>query len=81
MNECNVLIPRNEEGRVDVKRGVYETNNQPKIATFKYEQEGQFCLGVAKVEGQDGTIIGKRCLVLITQRSKLSLSMLTKKKS
>ena len=34
-NECNVLFPRNEEGKVDVKRGVYETNNQPKIETFK----------------------------------------------
>ena len=46
---------------MDVERGVYNTNNQPKKATFKYEQEGRFCLGVAKVEGQDGTIIGKRC--------------------
>ena len=26
-----------------------------------YKQEGRFCLGVAKVEGQDGKIIGKRC--------------------
>ena len=43
--------------------GVYETNNLPKKASFKYEQEGRFCLGVAKVEGQDGTIIGKRCPV------------------
>ena len=58
-NECNILFPRNEEGGVDVERGVYDTNNQPKRASFKYEQEGQFCLGVAKVEGQDGTIIGK----------------------
>ena len=39
-NECNVLFPRNEEVKVDVKRGVYETNNQPKKETFKYEQEG-----------------------------------------
>ena len=46
-----------------MERGVYNTNNQQKRATFKYEQEGQFCLGVAKVEGQDGTIIGKRCPV------------------
>ena len=46
-----------------MERSVYNTNNQPKRATFKYEQEGQFCLGVAKVEGQDGTIIGKRCPV------------------
>ena len=46
-----------------MERGVYNTNNQPKRATFKYEQEGRFCLGVAKVEIQDGTIIGKRCSV------------------
>ena len=42
---------------------VFIIQNQPKRATFKYEQEGRFCLGVAKVEGQDGTIIGKRCPV------------------
>ena len=39
-NERNVLFPRNEEGKVDVERGVYETNNQPKRATIKYDQEG-----------------------------------------
>ena len=48
---------------MDVERGVYDTNNQPKRAIFKYEQEGRFCLGVAKVEVQDGTIIGERCPV------------------
>ena len=45
------------------ERGVYDTNNQPKRASFKYKQDGRFCLGVAKVEGQDGKIIGKRCPV------------------
>ena len=44
-----------------MERGVYNTNNQPKRATFNYKQEGRFCLGVAKVEGQDRKIIGKRC--------------------
>ena len=48
---------------MDVERGVYNTNNQPKKPTFKYDQEGRFCLGVAKVEGQNGTIIGKWCPV------------------
>ena len=48
---------------MDVERGVYNTNNQTKKATFKYEQEGRFCLGVAKLESQDGTIISKRCPV------------------
>ena len=62
-NQCNIVFPRNKEGEVDVERGVYNTNNQLKRATFKYEQEGRFCLGVAKVEIQDGKIIGKRCLV------------------
>ena len=46
-----------------MERGVYDTNNQPKRATFKYEQEGRLCLGVDKVKGQDGTIIGKCCPV------------------
>ena len=60
LNECNILFPRNEEGEVDVERGAYDTKNQPKRSTFKYEQEGRFCLDMAKVEGQDGKIIGKR---------------------
>ena len=46
-----------------MKRVVYDTNNQKKRATFKYEQEGKFCLGVAKVESEDGTRTGKRCRV------------------
>ena len=47
-----------------MERGAYNTNNQPEESkTFKYEQEGRFCIGVAKVEGQYGTIIGKRCPV------------------
>ena len=46
--------------KVDTERGVYDTNNQPKKATFKYEKEGQFCLGVSKVESKKyGTITGK----------------------
>ena len=48
---------------MDGKRGVYETKNQPKRATFKYEQEGILGIGVDKVESKDGTIIGKRCPV------------------
>ena len=60
-NERNILFPINEEGGVDVERGVYDTKNPPKRSSFKYEQEGRFCLGVGKVESQDGTIIGKRC--------------------
>ena len=63
-NEFNILFPKKEEGGVDVERGVYDTNNQPKRASFKYEQEGRFCLGVSKVEiKEDGTIIGNRCPV------------------
>ena len=52
-------------------RGVYNTNNQPKRATFKYQQEGRFCLGVAKVEGQDGKIIGKSCPVFDYTQNKI----------
>ena len=38
VNEHNIRFPRDEEGNVDVKNGQYCTNNQPKKATFKYEQ-------------------------------------------
>ena len=43
--------------------GVYETINQPERETSKYEQEGRFCLGVAKVEIKYGTRTGKCCPV------------------
>ena len=38
VNKHNIPFPRDEEGNIDVKNGKYETNNQPKKATFKYEQ-------------------------------------------
>ena len=47
-----------------MERGASDTNYQPKRATFKYEQEGRFFLGVVKVESkEDETITGKRCPV------------------
>ena len=49
VNEHNNRFPRDEEGNFDVKNCQYGINNQPKKATFKYEQEGRFCLGVAKI--------------------------------
>ena len=64
LNEHNIQFPRDEEGNIDVKNGEYDTNNQPKKATFKYEQEGRFCLGAAKIESKNGTITGKQCPVL-----------------
>ena len=54
-----------------MKRGVYETNNLPKKATFKYDQEGRFCLGVAKAESKYGTITGKRCPVFDYTENKI----------
>ena len=57
---------------MDVKRGVYETNNQPKRATFKYEQEGRLCLVVAKVESKDETVTGKRCPMFYYTDKKIS---------
>ena len=54
---------RDKEGKIDVKTGKYDTNNQPKKSTFKYEQEKRFCLCVAKIKGKNGMIIGKRCPV------------------
>ena len=44
VDEHNIRFPIDEEGNVDVKNGEYGMNNQPKKATFKYEQEGRFCL-------------------------------------
>ena len=63
-NECNILFPINEEGKLDVERGVYDTSNQPKKATFKYEQEGRLYIGVDKVEIKYEKISGKRCPVI-----------------
>ena len=63
VNEHNIWFPRYEEGNVDVKNAQYGTNNQPKKATFKYEQELRFCIGVANIESKNGTITGKRCPV------------------
>ena len=63
VNEHNIRFPRDEKGNVDDKNGQYGTNNQPKKATFKYEQEGRFCLGVANIESNNGKITGKRCPV------------------
>ena len=35
-----MLFSIDEEGKVYVERGVYDTENQPKRANFKYEKEG-----------------------------------------
>ena len=59
LNEHNTWFPRYEEGNIDVKTGKYDTKNQLKNSTFKYEQEGRFCLSVAKIESKNGTITGK----------------------
>ena len=43
---------------------IFIATNHLKKATFKYEQEGRFCVGVAKVESKEyWTITGKRCPV------------------
>ena len=49
VNEHNIRFPRDEEGNIDVKTSKYDTKNQLKKATFKYEQEGRFYLYVAKI--------------------------------
>ena len=41
VNEYNIRFPRDEEGNIGVKNSKYDTNNQSKKATFKYEQEGR----------------------------------------
>ena len=45
-----------------MKRGVYETKNQPKREIFKYDQEGLFFIVLSKVEMKEyGTGTGKLC--------------------
>ena len=39
-NKQITWFPIDEEGEIDFKIGKYDTNNQPKKFTFKYEQEG-----------------------------------------
>ena len=63
VNKHNIQFPKDEEGKIDVKTGKYDTKNEPKKATFKYEQEGRFCLGVSKIESKNGTITCKQCPV------------------
>ena len=63
LNKHNIRFPRDEEGNIYVENSKYDTNNQPKKATFKYEEEGRFYLGVAKIESNNGTITCKRCPV------------------
>ena len=63
VNKHNIRFPRDEEGKVDIKTGKYDTDNQPKEAILKYEQEGRFCFGVANIESKNGSITGKRCTV------------------
>ena len=65
VKKYNIRFPRDEEGKIDVKTGKYDTNNQPKKATFKYEQEGRFCLGVDKIKSKNGMIKSKNVLFLI----------------
>ena len=64
VNERNIRFTRYEEGNVDVKNGQYGTKNQPKKSTFKYEQEGRFCLGVAKIESENDV----QLLIIKTRR-------------
>ena len=63
VNENNIRFQTDEEGNIYVKNGEYDTNNQPKKAPFKYEQQGRFCHGVANIESKYETITGKRCPV------------------
>ena len=38
LNEHKIRLPRYEERNIDVKTGEYDTNNQLKRATLKFEQ-------------------------------------------
>ena len=52
-----VRLPRDKDGNYD-PNGTYA--NEQRKATFKYEKEARFCLGVAAVK-VNGKVIGKRC--------------------
>ena len=80
LNEYKFLFPSDEEGKVDVERGVNDTNNQLKRETIKYEQKGRLCIGVAKVESKyDGTITGHCCMVFDCTGKKMSIIYAYKK--
>ena len=49
VNKHKIRFPRDEEGKIDVITGKYDTNNKPKKATFNYEQEVRFCISVANI--------------------------------
>ena len=63
VDKHSIRLRRDKEGKIDVKAGKYDTNNQLKKSTLKYEQEGRFCLGVANIESKNGTITAKLCPV------------------
>ena len=62
-NEHNIRFTIDKDGNIGVKRDKYDTSNQPKKAAFKYEREGRFCLGVAKIKNKEGATTGKYCPV------------------
>ena len=63
INEYNDSFPRDKDSKLYVENSIYDMNNQPKQSMFKYDKEGIFCLGIAKVEILDGKITGKLCAV------------------
>ena len=67
LNKHTIRFSRDEEGTIDVKNGKYDTKKQPKKTSFKYEQEGRFCLDISKIEIRNGNITGKGCPVFIIQ--------------
>ena len=80
LNEDNIRFPRDEEWNIDVKNSKYYTKNQPKKSTFKYEQEGRLCLGIADIESKNGTITGKLCPVFDYSGKRQRPLMCTRKK-
>ena len=46
MNTMNCFW-REKDVKMYVENGIYDINNQPIKATFKYDKEGRLCLGVA----------------------------------
>ena len=53
-------FPRASDGTLDIQNGEYR-DIRPTKTKVKYDKEIRFALGVAMVQMNDGTVIGKRC--------------------
>ena len=67
-----IWFPHNENGNFSINACNYKS--EATISTYKYEEEGYFCLGVAKVVLLDDTVKG-RCCKTYSYRGKKIISI------